>query len=62
MKTLRFEMKTLRFEMQGVFFSADSFDCVSLQLSERVIRDRRTEPDWLIDLRQLKQSKVSTLW
>ncbi|KAI4871367.1 hypothetical protein NFI96_001436 [Prochilodus magdalenae] len=31
------------------------------QLSERVIRDRRTEPDWLIDLRQLKQSKTAEI-
>ncbi|KAI4903638.1 hypothetical protein NFI96_032051, partial [Prochilodus magdalenae] len=31
------------------------------QLSERVIRDRRTEPDWLIDLRQLKQSKEAAV-
>ncbi|KAI4892667.1 hypothetical protein NFI96_006771 [Prochilodus magdalenae] len=31
------------------------------QLSERVIRDRRTEPEWLIDLRQLKQSKEAAV-
>ncbi|KAI4887011.1 hypothetical protein NFI96_021595, partial [Prochilodus magdalenae] len=32
-----------------------------IELSERVIRDRRTEPDWLIDLRQLKQSKEAAV-
>ncbi|KAI4901115.1 hypothetical protein NFI96_007965, partial [Prochilodus magdalenae] len=32
-----------------------------IELSERVIKDRRTEPDWLIDLRQLKQSKTAEI-